>query len=87
MNAEHREAILRRAARGYIMVTKNYKGSPGVGYFFDDGEPVRDERRLPITETAFRALIKDGALIPVKGENLLGDDEQPQRYRVGSAGE
>ena len=85
MKAEHRAAILRRAARGYIMVTKNHKGSLQAGFAFDDGEPVRDERRAPLTEAAFRQLVREGALVPIKGENLLGDDEQPQRYRVASA--
>ncbi len=85
MKAEHRAAILRRAARGYVMVTQSHKGDSQAWYFFDDGEPVRDERRIPLTPTAFKALVKEGALVPVRGENLLGDEDMPQRYVVATA--
>jgi hypothetical protein len=75
----HEVAILRRAARGYIQVTMTGRAAQ---HTYDDGVRIasgkRDGSRLgPV---AFNRMVKQGWLVPIKGESLLGEKGPAQRY-------
>lgn len=79
----HTVAILRRVARGYLLVTHgtNDKNRPEIIYCYDDGTGVRDFRGKPISSRKIHTMVAEGWLIPVKGESLFPDGT-PQRYRA-----
>lgn len=75
---EHTLAILRRVARGFLLVTQN---EGRTLYCYDDGTPVRNSNGGEIAGHQIKAMIKRGWLLPIKGESLLTDGP-PQRYRA-----
>ena len=77
---EHTTMILRRVARGFLLVTQTPDGR--TLYCYDDGTPIHNEKGGPVTSSAIKAMIRNGWLIPIRGESLLGEDGPPQRYRA-----
>lgn len=74
-------ALLRRVASGVLILRSNRLTPAGravVEYNYEDGV------KLPIgvKEGTIERLIARGALIPVKGETLYGDETAPQCYRL-----
>ena len=65
-------AILRRIARGFLLVTKGEKGDT---FTYEDGSPVTHEGKhgFPLTKFLHNRWIK-----PVEGEELI--EGMPQRY-------
>jgi hypothetical protein len=79
---EHEVAILRRIARGYLLVTM-VEGKPI--YCYDDGTRIGsgNRNRDPFGERQLLRFVQNGWIVPVKGEGLISD-AQPQRYVVPS---
>jgi hypothetical protein len=80
MPSPHEVAILRRAARGYVQVTMREGTNPL--YSYDDGVVINSGKRdgSELGAGAFNRMVKQGWLIPIKGESLLGDEGPAQRY-------
>jgi hypothetical protein len=76
---EYTVGILRRVARGFLLVTHTEDGQ--TLYCYDDGTVISDKKGRAVSGRAVREMIKNGWLIPVKGESLL-EDGPPQRYRA-----
>jgi hypothetical protein len=75
---EHEVAILRRIARGALLMTM-IDGEPAATY--DDGAAIATFKGERFNDRMLKRFLKNGWLIPVKGESLLGgQDETPQRY-------
>jgi hypothetical protein len=74
--SKHEQSILRRAARGFIVVTMTEGGSR---YFYEDGSPVRAANGNPIERDDFARLKK--FLVPDRGDTLLSD-APAQRWNV-----
>lgn len=72
-------SILRRVARGYLLVTQDADNK--TIYCYDDGTPVYDFKGRPITTRAISHMAREGWLLPIKGETLFPDGT-PQRYRA-----
>jgi hypothetical protein len=79
------QPILRRIGRGYLMLTLGEKGATAS---YDDGTPVRIERRKngvlvhePMSVAETEDWARRGWLIPIDGERLF-EGFPPQRYRT-----
>lgn len=80
---EHDAKILRRVAKGFLLVTlgKNDNGETVTRYCYDDGTPICDQKGRHLSTRAVNRMIRQHWLLPVKGESLWGDGP-PQRYRA-----
>jgi hypothetical protein len=74
--SRHELGILRRAARGFIVVTMT---EYGPRYVYEDGSPVRAANGNPMERGAFDRLKK--FLVPDRGDTLFGDG-QARRWNV-----
>lgn len=70
--------ILRRVAKGFLMVTHCEDGE--VLYCYDDGTVIRDHKRRVLSKRAINHMIREHWLIPIEGESMFGGP--PQRYRA-----
>ena len=75
---EHTIAILRRVARGFLLVTQH---EDRTVYCYDDGTKIRNSQGGLVTGRQVKAMIRHGWLLPIKGESLITDGP-PQRYRA-----
>jgi len=82
--SSHTANILRRIARGYLLVTQDDENK--TVYCYDDGTPVHDFKGLLLTTRAVSHMVREGWLIPIKGETLFADGT-PQRYRARTLGD
>ena len=73
-------AILRRAARGFVMVTI-IDGAPR--YSYEDGTPVSLREKNDSGARHFKKLVAEGWLVPEEGDALF-EGGPPQRYRARS---
>lgn len=76
--------ILSRVARGYLLVTLegDARGTRSRRYSYDGGQKAHFGIG-PTADRAFDQMVREGSLIPIKGETLFGDDgETAQRYRA-----
>ncbi len=77
---EHEVAILRRIARGALLMTM-IDGEPCATY--EDGAAIRTIKGESFNDRSLKRFLKNGWVKPVKGESLLtGEDDTPQRYVV-----
>jgi hypothetical protein len=78
--SRHETAVLRRIARGHLLVAPLEQGS---SYSYEDGSPVLDEKGRPLDDTDFVRLQR--WLVPDRGD-VLFPETQPQRWGAKKPG-
>lgn len=78
---EQQVAVLRRVAKGFLLVTQGIKGKQ---YSYEDGSPITSLNKKGDNSRAIARMIAEGWLIPVEKEVLpfAGEPMPPQRYRA-----
>src|SRR5262245_26372183 len=71
--------ILRRVARGFLMVTHTEDGE--TLYCYEDGAIIRDSKGRALTGRAVKQMIRQGWLLPIDGGSFL-EHGPPQQYRA-----
>lgn len=54
----------------------------GAQYSYDDGSAAKLGTTPIEGDRVFKRLVKEGALVPIKGETLFPEIDAPQRYRA-----
>lgn len=71
--------ILRRVARGSLMVTHTEDGQ--TLYCYEDGTVICDAKGRALTGRAVKRMINEGWLLPIDGGSFL-EHGPPQQYRA-----
>lgn len=78
---EQQVAVLRRVARGFLLVTHTDKGAV---YSYDDGTRLASLSKTGENDRIIKRMIAEGWLLPIDKETLpfAGEAMPPQRYRA-----
>ncbi len=83
---EQHIAVLRRVARGFLLVTHTTgkDGSPVTLYTYEDGTPMTSLNKKGDNSRVVARMVAEGWLIPIENEALPfhGEPMSPQRCRA-----